>query len=396
MAGLAAALLAGAAEGAGGAGRNYYEHQYKNDAIKERDKIAADRQMALAKYRGDRQVDLAGIQHENRLTEGNQSFVQRLTADNISSGRADEREMARAEREDDRFDRTQSAADRRHGDLMSQRDKDREAQKSRGGSIQTDANGNVVRIGPDGKSVVVTDAETGKPLKTAKSVPQARLKQADSMMREGLELMKDNFNPEAKAEGRALMQEARRMLAGGKDGGSSSGGDKWGALSADQQQEMTARLANVPASKRDKAIERYRANGMPDEAIQKALGGGDSQPQVGPSNNPASPSKRNSLVNRTLGAEPAPQPEQPATQEAQGGDAYQGIPRFTTRTVRARGGDNQRQVENPEFAKKVAADLFAEAQKGNEKALALVRRVGAVGINDNIDEALSILNGGQQ
>lgn len=68
-----------------------------------------------------------------------------------------------------------------------------------------------------GKSLgVLTDPETGKPFVGAKDVSKATLEVAQSMAKEGLELMKDPTNPEAMKEGRALLEQSRLMIIGGK------------------------------------------------------------------------------------------------------------------------------------------------------------------------------------
>lgn len=68
-----------------------------------------------------------------------------------------------------------------------------------------------------GKSLgVLTDPETGKPFVGAKDVSKATLEVAQSMAKEGLELMKDSTNPEAMKEGRRLLEQSRLMIIGGK------------------------------------------------------------------------------------------------------------------------------------------------------------------------------------
>lgn len=68
-----------------------------------------------------------------------------------------------------------------------------------------------------GKSLgVLTDPETGKPFVGAKDVSKATLEVAQSMAKEGLELMKDPMNPEAMKEGRKLLEQSRLMIIGGK------------------------------------------------------------------------------------------------------------------------------------------------------------------------------------
>lgn len=68
-----------------------------------------------------------------------------------------------------------------------------------------------------GKSLgVLTDPETGKPFVGAKDVSKATLEVAQSMAKEGLELMKDPMNPEGMKEGRKLLEQSRLMIIGGK------------------------------------------------------------------------------------------------------------------------------------------------------------------------------------
>lgn len=68
-----------------------------------------------------------------------------------------------------------------------------------------------------GKSLgVLTDPETGKPFVGAKDVSKATLEVAQSMAKEGIELMKDTTNPEAREEGRRLLEQSRLMIIGGK------------------------------------------------------------------------------------------------------------------------------------------------------------------------------------
>lgn len=66
-----------------------------------------------------------------------------------------------------------------------------------------------------GKSLgVLTDPETGKPFVGAKDVSKATLEVAQSMAKEGLELMKDPMNPEGMKEGRALLEQSRTLILG--------------------------------------------------------------------------------------------------------------------------------------------------------------------------------------
>ena len=60
---------------------------------------------------------------------------------------------------------------------------------------------------------VLTDPETGKPFVGSKEVSKATLEVAQSLAKEGVELMKD---PETREEGRALIERSRLMLIGGK------------------------------------------------------------------------------------------------------------------------------------------------------------------------------------
>lgn len=65
-----------------------------------------------------------------------------------------------------------------------------------------------------GKSLgVLTDPDTSKPFVGAKDVSKATLEVAQSMAKEGIELMKDT---ETREEGRALIERSRLMLIGGK------------------------------------------------------------------------------------------------------------------------------------------------------------------------------------
>lgn len=63
---------------------------------------------------------------------------------------------------------------------------------------------------------VLTDPDTGKPFVGAKDVSKATLEVAQSMAKEGLELMKDPMNPEGMKEGRKLLAQSRLMIIGGK------------------------------------------------------------------------------------------------------------------------------------------------------------------------------------
>ena len=63
---------------------------------------------------------------------------------------------------------------------------------------------------------VLTDPDTGKPFVGAKDVSKATLEVAQSMAKEGLELMKDPMNPEGMKEGRKLLEQSRLMIIGGK------------------------------------------------------------------------------------------------------------------------------------------------------------------------------------
>lgn len=63
---------------------------------------------------------------------------------------------------------------------------------------------------------VPTDPDTGKPFVGAKDVSKATLEVAQSMAKEGLELMKDPMNPEGMKEGRKLLEQSRLMIIGGK------------------------------------------------------------------------------------------------------------------------------------------------------------------------------------
>ena len=66
-----------------------------------------------------------------------------------------------------------------------------------------------------GKSLgVLTDPATGKPFVGAKDVSKATLEVAQSMAKEGLELMKDPMNPEGMKEGRALLEQSRTLILG--------------------------------------------------------------------------------------------------------------------------------------------------------------------------------------
>jgi len=66
-----------------------------------------------------------------------------------------------------------------------------------------------------GKSLgVLTDPETGKPFVGAKDVSKATLEVAQSMAKEGLELMKDPMNPEGMKEGRKLLEQSRTLILG--------------------------------------------------------------------------------------------------------------------------------------------------------------------------------------
>ena len=68
-----------------------------------------------------------------------------------------------------------------------------------------------------GKSLgVLTDPDTGKPFVGAKDVSKANLEVAQSLAKEGLELMKDSMNPDSVKQGRALLEQSRSYLVGGQ------------------------------------------------------------------------------------------------------------------------------------------------------------------------------------
>lgn len=68
-----------------------------------------------------------------------------------------------------------------------------------------------------GKSLgVLTDPGTGKPVVGAKDVSKANLEVAQSLAKEGLELMKDSMNPDSVKQGRALLEQSRSYLVGGQ------------------------------------------------------------------------------------------------------------------------------------------------------------------------------------
>jgi len=63
---------------------------------------------------------------------------------------------------------------------------------------------------------VLTDPDTGKPFVGAKDVSKANLEVAQSLAKEGLELMKDSMNPDSVKQGRALLEQSRSYLVGGQ------------------------------------------------------------------------------------------------------------------------------------------------------------------------------------
>ena len=63
---------------------------------------------------------------------------------------------------------------------------------------------------------VLTDPDTGKPFVGAKDVSKANLEVAQSLAKEGLELMKDSTNPDSVKQGRALLEQSRSYLVGGQ------------------------------------------------------------------------------------------------------------------------------------------------------------------------------------
>lgn len=68
-----------------------------------------------------------------------------------------------------------------------------------------------------GKSLgVLTDPDTGKPFVGAKDVSKANLEVAQSLAKEGLELMKDSTNPDSVKQGRALLEQSRSYIVGGQ------------------------------------------------------------------------------------------------------------------------------------------------------------------------------------
>lgn len=103
-----------------------------------------------------------------------------------------------------------------------------------------------------GKSLgVLTDPATGKPFVGAKDVSKATLEVAQSMAKEGLELMKDPTNPEAMREGRALLERSRLMIIGGK--GVESVEDKSARLYGDGKPKEEAKTqASAPSVRQSK------------------------------------------------------------------------------------------------------------------------------------------------
>ena len=63
---------------------------------------------------------------------------------------------------------------------------------------------------------VLTDPDTGKPFVGAKDVSKANLEVAQSLAKEGLELMKDSTNPDSVKQGRALLEQSRSYIVGGQ------------------------------------------------------------------------------------------------------------------------------------------------------------------------------------
>ncbi len=63
---------------------------------------------------------------------------------------------------------------------------------------------------------VLTDPDTGKPFVGAKDVSKANLEVAQSLAKEGLELMKDSTNLDSVKQGRALLEQSRSYLVGGQ------------------------------------------------------------------------------------------------------------------------------------------------------------------------------------